>query len=79
MRAGHEIPSRLLPAQNPNSVWTYGPGNSFMASGTLPPQLIKVRYGESVLHRVYNHTPVDRTQNGGFGRNEHAAPLPQHA
>src|SRR5262249_59406972 len=23
-----------------------------------------------LIHRVYNNLPVDRTQNGGFGRNE---------
>ena len=38
--------------------------------GTLPPPLIKGRYGEPILRRIYNNTPVDRTQNNGFGRNE---------
>jgi FtsP/CotA-like multicopper oxidase with cupredoxin domain len=54
--------------QNPNSVWTYGPG--VFSQGTLPPFLIKGRYGEPILSRIYNNTPVDREQNGGFGRNE---------
>ncbi len=38
--------------------------------GTLPPSLIKGRYGEPILTRIYNNMPVDRTQNNGFGRNE---------
>ena len=36
----------------------------------MPPPLIKGRYGEPILTRIYNNPPVDRTQNGGFGRNE---------
>jgi len=60
-----------MPDQNPDSVWTYGTGNAGTSrGGIMPPQLIKVRYGESVLHRIYNTLPTDRTQNGGFGRNE---------
>jgi FtsP/CotA-like multicopper oxidase with cupredoxin domain len=57
-----------FPAQNPNSVWTYGPGR--FAQGSLPPFLIKARYGQPVLTRIYNNTPVNRADNGGFGRNE---------
>jgi len=57
-----------LPAQNPDAVWCYGSGAT--NQGTLPPYLIKARYGEPVLTRIHNNTPVDRTQNGGFGRNE---------
>jgi len=57
-----------LPAQQPNSIWTYGSGNT--KQGTLPPFLIKLRYSEPVTLRVYNNTPADRTQNNGFGRNE---------
>jgi FtsP/CotA-like multicopper oxidase with cupredoxin domain len=56
------------PAQNPNSVWTWGAGR--WAKGTLPPSLIKVRYGEPILFRAYNNLPIDRAENGGFGRNE---------
>ena len=59
-----------FPAQATNSVWTYGVGN-VTNQATLPPPLIKGRYGEPILRRIYNHTPTDRTQNNGFGRNEH--------
>ena len=58
-----------MPAQGPNAVWPFGTGG-LGTRGTLPPPLIKVRYGEPVAMRVYNSLPVDRTQNGGFGRNE---------
>ena len=54
--------------QNPNSVWAYGSGQK--ALGGMPPPLFKLRYGEPVINRVYNNMPVDRAQNGGFGRNE---------
>src|ERR1043165_3377610 len=57
-----------MTAQNPNSIWTYGKGR--FVRGTLPPFLIKGRYGEPILTRIYNGTPLDRTQNEGFGRNE---------
>jgi FtsP/CotA-like multicopper oxidase with cupredoxin domain len=57
-----------FPAQNPNAVWTYGSGNT--QQGTLPPFLIKGRYGEPIITRIYNNLNPDRTQNGGFGRNE---------
>ena len=57
-----------LPAQSPNSVWTFGTGRD--AAGTLPPFLIKGRYGEPILTRIYNNTPINRDDNEGFGRNE---------
>ncbi|MBB3393578.1 multicopper oxidase domain-containing protein [Rhizobium sp. BK060] len=57
-----------FPHQQPNSVWTYGDGRA--AECTLPPFLIKGRYGEPIITRVYNDLPVDRAQNNGFGRNE---------
>jgi FtsP/CotA-like multicopper oxidase with cupredoxin domain len=57
-----------LPHPEANKVWCYGAGKS--AVGQLPPFLIKARYGEPVLTRVYNNLPVDRAANGGFGRNE---------
>src|SRR5215472_10089838 len=57
-----------VPAQAPNSVWTYGTGR--FQQGQLPPFLIKTRYGQPVTHRIYNNLPVDRTNNNGFGRNE---------
>jgi FtsP/CotA-like multicopper oxidase with cupredoxin domain len=57
-----------LPSQNANAVWCYGKGNTQV--GTMAPPLIKGRYGEPILTRVYNNTPVNRADNGGFGRNE---------
>src|SRR5262249_27658511 len=57
-----------FPAQQTNSVWTFGTGQ--FVQGTLAPPLIKGRYGEPILMRIYNNTPVNRTQNNGFGRNE---------
>src|SRR5262245_31349790 len=57
-----------FPAQNPNSVWTYGTGR--FVQGHLPPMLFKGRYGQPILTRVYQNLPVDRAQNAGFGRNE---------
>jgi FtsP/CotA-like multicopper oxidase with cupredoxin domain len=63
----------VFPDQNPNSCWTYASGHCDYntPSGTLPPPLIKGRYGVPIITRIYNNLPVDRTQNGGFGRNEH--------
>jgi FtsP/CotA-like multicopper oxidase with cupredoxin domain len=57
-----------FPDQNPNSVWCYGAGR--LAPGLMPPPLIKGRYGEPILSRIHNNTPVNRADNGGFGRNE---------
>src|SRR5262245_42231522 len=57
-----------MPDQNPNAVWAYGTGN--VGQSSMPPPLIKGRYGEPILARIYNNTPVDRAQNNGFGRNE---------
>jgi FtsP/CotA-like multicopper oxidase with cupredoxin domain len=54
--------------QNPNSVWTYGTGR--FVQGRLPPKLIKGRYGQPILTRIYNNLPRLRDQNEGFGRNE---------
>ena len=54
--------------QGPDSIWSYGGGQ--YATGTVPPPLFKLRYGEPVIHRVYNRLPIDRNQNNGFGRNE---------
>ncbi len=48
-----------MPVQEPTSLWTF--------DGTLPPKLLKVRYGEPVLMRHYNGLPVDVTANRGFG------------
>jgi FtsP/CotA-like multicopper oxidase with cupredoxin domain len=57
-----------LPDQNPNGVWCYGVGNTYQ--GLITPPLIRGRYGEPICTRIFNNTPVDRAQNGGFGRNE---------
>src|SRR5262245_11249206 len=58
-----------FPAQNPNSVWTYGTGHN--VRGTLPPFLIKGRYSEPILTRIYQNLPVNRADNqSGFGLNE---------
>jgi FtsP/CotA-like multicopper oxidase with cupredoxin domain len=59
--------------QEPNAVWCFGSGP--FSQGILPPPLIKGRYGEPIMTRIYNNTPKDRfvngvEQNGGFGRNE---------
>jgi hypothetical protein len=66
-----------MPAQNANSVWCFGtrpPGMAGNAAGSrigsATPALIKARYGESMVCRIYNDLPVDRAANGGFGRNE---------
>ena len=50
-----------FPTQSPNSVWTF--------NGTIPPKLVKARYGEPILFRHHNRLPADVTQNNGFGRN----------
>jgi manganese oxidase len=49
-----------LPDQNPANVWTF--------NGTIPPKLLRGRYGEGILMRHHNKLPVDVTQNAGFGR-----------
>lgn len=68
---------RDMPAQDRNAVWAFAqraPGavgriqGSRFASGI--PQLIRFRYGESVVCRIYNDLPDDVTDNYGFGRNE---------
>ncbi len=63
----------VFPYLNPNSSWTYGTGHCDYntPSGTMPPPLFKGRYGVPIITRIYNNLPTDRTQNGGFGRNEH--------
>ena len=57
-----------FPAQQPNSVWTWGEGKS--GRGIATPFMIKARYGEPVMFRAYNNLPLLRTENNGFGRNE---------
>jgi len=71
------------PAQNPSSVWTFNEGR--FQRGSLPPQLLQARYGESVINRIYNNLPFfdpgfgtpgfpnnPNSTNGGFGRQEPA-------
>jgi len=48
-----------LPIQNHKALWTF--------DGTFPPKLLNVRYGEAVLMRQYNATPIDVAANRGFG------------
>lgn len=57
-----------LPDQEPNSVWTFNSGQ--FTRGVLPPPLIKMRYGEPAIVRIYNNLPANRANNNGFGRNE---------
>ncbi|MEQ1697443.1 MAG: multicopper oxidase domain-containing protein [Hyphomicrobiaceae bacterium] len=57
-----------FPDQAANAVWCFGEGQNGL--GSMPPKLYKLRYGEPVINRVYNNLPVDRAENGGFGRNE---------
>ena len=60
--------SSSMPDQGPNSVWCFG--SRLDTRGSMPPPLIKARYGEPILTRIYNRTPINRADNGGFGRNE---------
>jgi len=48
-----------MPEQSPTALWTF--------DGTLPPKLLTVRYGETVLFRHYNALPIDVAANRGFG------------
>jgi FtsP/CotA-like multicopper oxidase with cupredoxin domain len=57
-----------MPHQDANSMWSFGAGR--FARGKAVPPLIKGRYGEPILARIYNNLPVDRSKNNGFGRNE---------
>jgi FtsP/CotA-like multicopper oxidase with cupredoxin domain len=67
----------VMPDQAENSVWSFGdraPGMTGNINGSrtgnLAPPLVKCRYGEPFICRIYNDLPVDRAVNGGFGRNE---------
>lgn len=66
-----------MPEQNANSLWSFGPrqpgqagSRAGLRTGVASPLLIKARYGEPILTRIYNDLPEDRGANGGFGRNE---------
>ncbi len=81
MSAGQVKPNTrfniAMPAQDANSVWSFGdrtPGfrtniNGSRTGGGTPP-LVKMRYGEPCVMRIYNDLPVSRAANNGFGRNE---------
>jgi FtsP/CotA-like multicopper oxidase with cupredoxin domain len=63
--------------QNPNAMWCFGTRTPGMPTniagsrtGVAAPPLIKARYGEPFVCRIYNDLPDDRAANGGFGRNE---------
>jgi FtsP/CotA-like multicopper oxidase with cupredoxin domain len=57
-----------LMLQEENRVWSYGAGQNGENNGV--PFLIKARYGEPMITRIYNNLPTNRADNGGFGRNE---------
>ena len=66
-----------FPEQDANSVWTFGPrppglvgAHEGSRTGIAAPILVKARYGEPFICRIYNDLPVDREHNNGFGRNE---------
>ena len=69
-QGGTRFHPRMAP-QAPDAVWTFGERRS---DGTddcqIPPMLLKVRYGEPLLTRVYNDMPIHKEENAGFGRNE---------
>ncbi len=48
-----------MPLQAHETLWTF--------DGTLPPKLLKVRYGGPILMRHYNALPIDVADNRGFG------------
>ena len=58
-----------MPAQAPNRLWTFG-------DGTLPPKLLRARYGQPILFRHYNALPIAVGANDGFG--EHTITTHQH-
>src|SRR5262245_10968558 len=66
-RTEHEIPPQF-PGAESEQCMSFGPGR--FARGNAPPMLLKGRYGEPILTRVYNNLPLVREENGGFGRNE---------
>jgi FtsP/CotA-like multicopper oxidase with cupredoxin domain len=54
-----------MEVQDENKLWCFTAGK--VDGGTLPPPLIKARYGEPVIFRHYNYTSLDEADNGGFG------------
>ncbi|MCC6890690.1 MAG: multicopper oxidase domain-containing protein [Hyphomicrobiales bacterium] len=68
-----------MPELNANTMWSFGARPkgakgtvNGLRTGSAVPLLIKARYGEPMIARIYNDLPVDRAANGGFGRNEPA-------
>lgn len=66
-----------LQEQQANSVWSFGnrqPGLVGNVKGSRTgygvPPLVKLRYGEPCVTRIYNDLPALRSENNGFGRNE---------
>jgi len=58
-----------MPIQDPLALWTFG-------GGTLPPKLLRARYGEPILFRHYNALPINVDANRGFG--EHTITTHEH-
>ncbi len=76
IKAGSKFNS-AMPEQAANAVWSFGartPGMRGNIKGTrtanAAPTLVKLRYGEPCVTRIYNDLPISRAENGGFGRNE---------
>lgn len=76
VKAGQKLHSKM-PEFDANNVWTFGDRPPGMAghpdgsrTGSLRPTLVKARYGEPFICRIYNDLPMLREDNGGFGRNE---------
>ena len=58
------------PEQAANKVWPMYEFEGWATKGHAPIPLLKGRYGEPMVTRIFNNTSPDRTNNGGFGRNE---------
>ena len=54
-----------LPEQDENRIWAFS--SHAGTHGSLPPPLIKMRYGEPAIFRHYNKLPNNPAYNGGFG------------
>ena len=59
-----------FPKQEEDKVWGFGEGRT--GKSTMPPPLIKMRYGEPAILRSYNMLPLNPRENGGFGSNSQA-------
>ncbi|MFM2422864.1 MAG: hypothetical protein RL291_1394 [Pseudomonadota bacterium] len=65
------------PEQDRNSIWTFGARQPGMQgnidgsqTGSGAPLLLKMRYYDPVICRIYNDLPKDKTKNNGFGKNQ---------